>query len=210
MDEQTPESAETDRLLRMAEGGDRGAFEELFGAHRAFLRQFTELRLDARLRARVDPSDVVQETQLEAYRRLTDFLARRPMPFRLWLRQTAQECLSKARRRHLDTARRSVGREMPLPDRSSLALADQLRAGGSSPSERLSRREVVGRVNDAVAGLPEGDRELLLLRNFEGLSYQEIGYLLGIEEAAARKRFGRALLRLRKLLIDGGLLEPDP
>src|SRR5262245_25600185 len=107
------DSTETRRLLRQVGAGDREAFDQLFAHHRAGLRQFVDLRLDSRVRARVDPSDVVQDTQLEAYRRLADYLARRPMPFRVWLRRTAHERLLMVRRRHLHAERRSVRRETP-------------------------------------------------------------------------------------------------
>jgi RNA polymerase sigma-70 factor (ECF subfamily) len=80
-------------------------------------------------------------------------------------------------------------------------------AGGSTPSQRLAQREYEERVRQAVAGLPEADREILLMRNVEGLTHQEVGCLLGITHAAARKRYGRALLRLRKLLAANGLTE---
>jgi RNA polymerase sigma-70 factor (ECF subfamily) len=87
----TPDSAETQRLLHQVCAGDASAFDALFARHRSYVRQVIELRLDPRLRARVDPSDVVQETQLDAFRRLPDYLERRPMAFRLWLRKTACE-----------------------------------------------------------------------------------------------------------------------
>src|SRR5205823_12987705 len=114
MDEPTPDTAETRDLLEQARASDRQAFERLFAQHRAYLRQSVALRLDPKLRPRVDPSDVVQDTQLEAFQRLPDFLQRRPMPFRLWLRKTAQERLLKVRRHHVEAARRSVAREVAL------------------------------------------------------------------------------------------------
>jgi RNA polymerase sigma-70 factor (ECF subfamily) len=73
--------------------GDRQALDDLLAAHRDHLRGAVALRLDPRLRSRVDESDVVQEAYLVAARRLADYQARRPMGFRLWLRQTALECL---------------------------------------------------------------------------------------------------------------------
>ena len=86
-------------------------------------------------------------------------------------------------------------------------MAQQLLAAGSTPSERLSRRELARRVRQAMAALAEADRDILLLRNFEGLSNQEVAQLLGIMQSAASQRYGRALLRLRTLLIDGGFSE---
>ena len=210
MSEPTPDSEDTRVQLERAAAGDPAAFDELFARHRDFLRLVVQLRMDARVRARVDPSDVVQEAQLDAFRRLRDFLDRRPMPFRLWLRNTARERLLKVQRRHLEAGRRDAGREVPLPEHSSLLLAGRLLAGGSTPSQRLDRGETARRVREAVAALPEADREVLLMLNFEGLSNQEVAYLLGLDPATASKRHGRALLRLRQALLDGGLAEPPP
>src|SRR5262245_16835367 len=100
----TPDSEETHHLLEQARAGDRQAFERLFAHCRPFLERVVALRLDPRLRARVDPSDVVQETQLEAVRRLDAYLRDPVMPFRLWLRQLASDQLLKSRRYHLHRA----------------------------------------------------------------------------------------------------------
>src|SRR2546423_8466329 len=134
MNERAADSAETCRHLELAQAGDRAAFEELFARYRPDLLRFLDWRLDARLRRRLDASDVVQETQLEAFQRLADYLARRPMPFRLWLRKTAYERLLKARRRHLEAAQRAVDREVVLPEQSSLVLAKQLLDSGDRKS----------------------------------------------------------------------------
>lgn len=210
MDELTIDSAETQNLLRQIQAGDRQAFERLFVRHRPELRKFIALRLDPRIRARVDPSDVVQETHLEAYRRLQDYLERQPMPFHVWLRKTAYERLLMTRRQHLGAGKRTMEREVPLPDRSSQLLAQRLLSNASTPSQQLQRRELIRRVRQAVAQLAPADREILLMRNFEELSYQEVAFILGIEPAAARQRHGRALLRLHKLLSDGGFAGPEP
>ena len=207
MAEVTPDSAETQRLLQMIRAGDRQGFEKLFARHRPYLRQVVDLRLDPKLRSRVDPSDVVQETHLEAFRRLPDYLVRRPMPFRLWLRKTAYERLLMIQRRHLQAGRRAVGREVPLPDRSSVQLFRQLLAPGSTPGQQMAQAELARRVRQAVARLSEIDREVLLMRNLEGLSNHEVAQVLEIEPAAASQRYGRALLRLRKLLLAGGFSE---
>jgi RNA polymerase sigma-70 factor (ECF subfamily) len=100
-----------------------------------------------------------------------------------------------------------VDREVPWPERSSLLLARPLVGGGPSPSQALEARELAERVSRAVGGLAEADREVLLMRHAEELSYEEIGCLLGVELAAARKRYGRALIRLQKALTDHGVLE---
>jgi RNA polymerase sigma-70 factor (ECF subfamily) len=207
MDQVKPNSDHTEQLLQEAQAGDGRAFDDLFARHRAYLRQVVALRLDPRIRPRLDPSDVVQEAQLEAFRRFGDFLQRRPMAFRLWLRKTTCERLLMLQRYHRQAARRSVDREVGLPDESALMLVQQLVAGGSTPSKRLEHSETARRVREVLARLSETDREILLMRNLEGLSNQEVAEVLQIESVAASQRYGRALLRLRKLLLASGLVE---
>jgi RNA polymerase sigma-70 factor (ECF subfamily) len=209
MTEVKADSAETCGLLAGVARGDRHALERLLEHYRPRWHAFIAARLGPRVRSRVDPSDVVQEVQLEVVQRMEDFLDRRPMPFHLWARKTAYERLLKVRRDHR-RARRSVDREVALPDRSSLLVARPLLAGMPSPSEQLAARDLADRVGRSVAELAEADREILLMRHLEELSYAEIACLLDIEAGAARQRYGRALLRLRKVLKEHGLLEPYP
>ena len=210
MDEARPEEAETLRLLEEVRAGDRRALDRLLTGHRAYLRTAVELRVDRRLRARLDPSDVVQEAQLEAARRIDDYLRRQPMPFHLWLRQTAYQNLLRLRRQHVEADCRSVTRELPLPDGSSATLARQLLGAGPTPSEQAGEEELARRLRQAVAELPETDREILLMRNFEGLSNQEVAQVLGLEPATASRRYGRAILRLRKVFQAGGAMGSEP
>jgi RNA polymerase sigma-70 factor (ECF subfamily) len=201
-----PDSAQTQTLLEQVARGDREALERLLEHHRPGLCAFVAARLDVKLRARLDPSDVVQDAQLEVVRRMDDFLRRRPMPFHLWVRKTTYERLLNLRRDHRVRARRSVDREAAWPDRSSLLVARPL-LRGPSPSQQAAARELAERVSRAVAGLAEADREILLMRHAEEMPYEEIACLLDIEPAAARKRYGRALIRLQKVLTEHGLLE---
>ncbi len=200
------DSAQTPALLAQVGQGDRQALDRLLARHRPALRQFVDFHLDPRLRGRVDPSDVVQETQMEIVRRMEDYLSQRPMPFRLWLRKKAYERLLNLRRDH-GRPRRAVGREVAWPARSSLLLAGPLLANGTSPSKELEARELAERVAAVVGQLADADREILLLRHAEELPFDEIACLLDITPAAARKRFGRALIRLQKALADAGILE---
>ncbi|MBX9622314.1 MAG: sigma-70 family RNA polymerase sigma factor [Gemmataceae bacterium] len=200
-----PDSAETIGLLDRAAAGDPAAANELLARHRPSVRAFVDLHLGPDLRARVDASDVAQEALAELARRLPDYLARDPMPFHLWARKTAYERLLNARRAHR-AAGRDVAREAAAPDHSSVALARTLLAPGPTPSEAAAGRELEGLAAAAVEGLAEADREILLLRHAEDLPYDEIGALLGIDPAAARKRYGRALVRLQQALADRGIL----
>ena len=199
------DSAETQQLLGQIESGQT-EFDKLFARHRAAIRSAVELRLDRRLQPRLDASDVVQDAHAEAFRRIDDFLARRPMPFHLWLRKMALERLIMARRFH-DAGRRAARKELPLPGHSTLLLGRHLLAAGKSPSQAFNDAELSERVRVAIAALPETDQEILLMRHYEGLSYDEIGCLLDIDAATARKRNGRALIRLTKQLQDQGFSE---
>jgi RNA polymerase sigma-70 factor (ECF subfamily) len=128
------------------------------------------------------------------------------IPFRLWLRRIANDRLVMLRRRHLGAARRTVKRDVPLPDEVA-QLVRPLIDPRPGAGEQLARRELDRRVRQALARLGEADREALLLRNIEGLSNQETAQVLGIEPAAASQRYGRAILRLRNLLTAEGPLE---
>ena len=196
---------DTEQLLARVAQGDQAALGLLLERHRQRLRHMIALRLDRRLQARLDPSDVLQETLAEAARRLADYARRRPLPFYPWLRQLAWERLVQLHRRHVRAGKRSVRREqadLPLSDESALALADRLVSCGSSPSARLHRREQRRRVQAILARLDEGDREVLVLRYLEHLSTQEMAAVLGLTPAGVKTRQLRALQRLRDLLGD--------
>jgi RNA polymerase sigma-70 factor, ECF subfamily len=203
------DSTETQLLLARIRVGERAAFDELFDRHRGELRRAVELRLDRRLRARVDASDIVQESHLEAYRRLDDYLERAPMPFGLWLRKTAQQQLVNHRRTHMRAVRRSVHREDALPDQSSMLIAAPLLHTGPSPSRQVIKREYARLVSEAVNQLSELDREILLMRNVEGLTQQAIAQVLDLSHDAVRQRYGRSLIKLQRLLAAKGLGEAD-
>ena len=200
------ETDETFELLDRARHGDAGAFDRLFGRHREGLRRVVARRLDRSLRGRLDPSDVVQEAQMEALKRLSDYLGRRPMPFRDWLFRTAVQRLFKLRR-HALAARRDVGREQSLPASGSTTGARPRLGHGTTPSQQLAERERSARLARLLKKLSDADRTILELRVIEDLPYEEVGRRLEIEPAAARKRYGRALLRLRSLLLADGLKE---
>jgi RNA polymerase sigma-70 factor (ECF subfamily) len=210
VDSATTDSAETQRLLERVRAGDHGAFELLLARHRPYLQQVIQARLDPQIQKRVDASDVVQETQLVVARRIETYLEQRPMPFRLWLRKTAHERLLDLRRRHIGAARRDVKREVPLPDQTSFQVAQQLLGTSTTPSRQLFNEEAVSRIQQGIAKLSDPDREILLMRTLEQLSYEEIGTVLDIDATAARQRHGRALLRLHQALDADSAAESRP
>ena len=197
---------ETQELLSRVRVGQPDAVDRLLDVHREPLRKMIGLRLDPALAASVDASDVVQDVLLEAHRRLTDYLRNPTMPFRLWLRHIAKDHVIDAHRRHRQAQRRSLDREQPivpavLADHSALELAGQLLDQERTPASEAIQRELQRKLDAAIAGLVEDDREVILLRHREQLSNQQVAVGLGLSEAAASMRYLRAIRRLKAILL---------
>jgi RNA polymerase sigma-70 factor (ECF subfamily) len=203
------DSTEVERQLERARRGDHGAVGALIEAHRARLRRMVSLRLDDRLRGRVDEDDVLQDAFLEAVGRIEDYLRKPVMPFYLWLRFLTAQRLQALCREHLGVQKRDVRREMPLGDQlypaaTSKALAARLLGSATSPSQAVLRSEMKARLRQALDSMDLIDREVIALRNFEQLSNGEAAQVLGIDESAASKRYIRALKRLKDVLSSAG------
>jgi RNA polymerase sigma-70 factor (ECF subfamily) len=194
-----------EQLLARARGGEEAAQEALLIQHRERLRRMVAVRLDPRISARVDPSDVVQEALAVAAELLPDYLREQPIPFYPWLRRLAWERLVKLHRQHIGTKKRSVAREVmhTLPDDSVDALALLVVGDNSSPSKHAVRKELQNRVRVALDELGERDREVLILRYLEQLTASEIAAIMGSTPGAIKVRHLRALERLRHLLSEG-------
>ena len=191
-------------LIERASQGDEAACEQLMGVHRDRLRKMVALRMDRRLAARIDASDIVQDALAEASRHLADYLQCRPLPFYPWLRRLAWERLVAMNRRHVQAGKRSVVREerygAAAGDASAIALVDRLAAQHSSPSAQMTHAEFRDRVQGALATLDPRDREILVLRYLEQLSTHEAAAVLGLTDSGVKSRLMRALIRLRELL----------
>ncbi len=198
------EQPDTNELIRRASAGDSAARELLLLRHRDRLKQMIRLRMDPRVAVRVDPSDVVQETMIEASSKLNDFLERRPIPFYAWLRQIAWERLISTCEKHVHAQKRTIQRERrwdpQLPDESVVQLAGRFVHSGTSPSRVAIRRELRERVRTALDQLGSRDREVLVLWYLEELSAREIAAVLDLTEAGVKSRHRRALERLLPLL----------
>ncbi|WP_165221717.1 sigma-70 family RNA polymerase sigma factor [Aquisphaera insulae] len=193
-------------LIERAASGDRTARELLLDRYRDHLRRMVVVRLDRRVSSRLDASDIVQETLMEADRRLDDYLRDRPIPFHAWLRRIAGDRIVDAHRVHVASQKRSVNREdnIPaLPDESSKALVRSLFADDTSPTQRVIRDENLEAVRSAIESLSGKDRDLLAMRHLEHLSISEIAEAVGISEGAVKVRLLRALVRLRARLEGG-------
>src|SRR5262249_11673589 len=121
-------SSETVRMIERESTGDDGALNVTLARHRERLRRMVDMRLDHRLQARVDASDVIQDAYVEVVERLDEYLRDPKLPFFLWLRLVVGERLLKLHRHHLGTQLRDAGREGALyrgalPQASSAALA---------------------------------------------------------------------------------------
>ena len=161
-----------DRLIQeMLEGNPR-AVENLLEQHRSKLKKMVLARIDRRLAARVDASDVVQDALADAARMLTDEIQRRQaVPFYPWLRAIALNRLTDNYRKNIVSRRRSVLREegidSQLNDQSAVRLAAQLISPDTSPSGRFNRKERSQRVREALQSLPAEQREVVVLKYLE-------------------------------------------
>ncbi|HJQ78348.1 MAG TPA: hypothetical protein VJ828_00255, partial [Lacipirellulaceae bacterium] len=150
-----PSSAETRQLVLRAIGGDRSAIEQLLAQFRPQLRRMVAVRMDSRLKARFDPSDVVQSVLAEAAQKMVAF-QQPPEQFYPWLRQLAWDELARLHRDHIRTKKRSVSREEDdwrgrVSDESILQLAERLATQQLGPGSRLVRKELRTRVRAALA-----------------------------------------------------------
>jgi RNA polymerase sigma-70 factor (ECF subfamily) len=201
-----PNDSESLRLARSASQGDDAAWEQLMTAYRARLRQMVALRLDQRLQGRIDASDVIQEAYIDAARRLQEYAANPTMPFFLWLRFLTGQRLLEQHRRHLGAKARDAGREISLyrgafPETTTAHLAGHFLGRMASPSQAAILIEQKIRLQQALNSLEPIDCEILALRHFEQLSNGEAADVLQIDKSAASKRYARALLRLKDVLV---------
>jgi RNA polymerase sigma-70 factor (ECF subfamily) len=196
---------ETDERVRKAAQGDAESWETLVAESRQRLRRMVAFRLDQRLQGRIDPSDVLQDAYLEAWKDLDAYLRLPAIPFFLWLRGIAGNKLRELHRHHLGTRMRDARREVSihdgaLPETTTTALAAELLGDLTRASEEAIRLELKARLQDALNAMDALDREVLALRHFEQLSPAETAQVLGIKEKAAGMRYVRALRRLKEIL----------
>jgi RNA polymerase sigma-70 factor (ECF subfamily) len=208
------DDGETSQLIGRVMDGDSRAWDELLARYRDRLRRMIALRLDQRLKGRVDPSDVIQDASLDAVRRLSEYAGNPQVSFYVWLRFLTMQRLIEQQRRHLGAKARDAGREISLyqgalPEATSAALAAHLLGRQSSPSEAAIRAERRIRLQEALNSLDPIDREILALRHYEQLSNSDVAHVLQIDKSAASKRYARALIRLKQILAElpGGLDE---
>jgi RNA polymerase sigma-70 factor (ECF subfamily) len=173
--------------------------------YRNYLRVLARLHLDPRLQGKLEPSDVVQQTLLQAYQARDQFRGRTEAELAAWLRQILANHLANLVR-DFGRDKRDVGRERSLEAalaQSSARLEAWAAAEQSSPSQRAEHQEQAVRVAEALASLPEAQREALVLQHWHGWSLDDIGKHLGRSPAAVAGLIKRGIKQLRLLLDEG-------
>lgn len=169
---------------------------------REYLRLLARRHLGEAWRGQLDPSDVVQQTLLEAHKQRAACRGEGEAARLAWLRQILAHNLADAIR-GLGRAKRDAARQRSLEaalEQSSARLEGWLAADQSSPSERAGREEEAVRLANALAELPEAQREVLVLQHWHGWTLAQIGEHIGRSPAAVAGLLKRGLKQLRQKL----------
>ena len=184
--------------------GDVGAGESLEG-FRSYLRLLANLQLDKRIQGKVDASDIVQQTMMQAYKAREQFRGDNDKQRAAWLRQILARNLLHASR-DMTRDKRDVRREQTMQakvDDSSLRLEKLLSGDEQTPSMKVQRGEEILKVAEAIEQLPEAQREALLMHYLEQKSLAEIAEQLGKTRGSVAGLVRRALAALREAFGQG-------
>lgn len=198
-------------LLRSAKHGETEKLGDLLQLYRNYLKILASTQLDDKLRARVSPSDVVQETLLEAHRDFGDFRGKTEPELLAWLRQILIHNLGRLVERHVLAEKRNVRREVSLDkvhrslERSGVQFR-QIADKGCSPSSAAQHGEHTRMLADHLAELPDDYRQVIVLRNLEGLAFKEVAESMGRSAGAVRMLWLRAIDLLRDKFHESGML----
>jgi RNA polymerase sigma-70 factor (ECF subfamily) len=188
--------------LIAAKQGDENARGELLNTFRPYLNVIAQRMLDDRIQGRLDFSDVVQATFLEASRDFHSFRGETVESFLAWLRNILKNNISTAHQEHLATQKRSARREVsiasPAGDNGSeVQLANMLPAETSTPSQRLMRDEAAVVLANCMEQIPDTQRDAIRMRYLEGMSLKEISQKMDKSEMAVAGLLKRGLQGLR-------------
>jgi RNA polymerase sigma-70 factor, ECF subfamily len=192
-------------LLVMAKGGDGAALGRLLERYRNYMGLLVRLQVGRRLRSKVDIEDLLQEIGLEIHRKIPLFRGGSEREFLTWVRRVIGSILANQIRHYIGTKGRDLRLERALGDeldQSSRALNESLIASQSSPSQQAVRREQAVLLADALQDLPEDYREVIILRQLEGLSFPDVARRMDRTEDSVKNVWLRALARLRRTLED--------
>ncbi len=188
------------QLLAAARRGDDQARDQLFTACRSYLAIIARAQVGSWLQARVDASDLVQQTLLDAHRGLSDFRGGTEAEWLAWLRNILSNNAADFIRRH-GASKRRIQKEVRLDQTdafdASLELTEPV-AASETPSQLLSRHELQLQMADAIAQLPDDYQEVIVLRNVECLPFDQVAQRLGRSRPAAQMLWMRAIGALRE------------
>lgn len=190
-------------LISRAREGSAAALGDLLELYRSYLSLLARLQVGEHLQSKLDPSDLVQETYLQAHRHFGDFRGKTEMEFITWLRTILAERAAKQARRYLGTGQRDVRLERQMKDsldHSSQALANFVPIANASPSRSAMRREQAVLLADALERLPPHYREVIVLHHIEGMPIGSVAQRMGRSYDSVRKLWVRAMLKLRPLM----------
>lgn len=168
-----------------------------------WLKLLARMQIDSRFQGKFSGSDIVQQTLLEACRDLPQFRGQSEPELLAWLRQILAHVLAHEFRRYHGAQSRDLDREVSLEDalaQSSQRLGDMLADSGSSPSQKAIASEQQVLLADVLEKLPADYREVIILRNLEGLAHEEVARRMGRGVGAVRMLWVRALAQLRSAL----------
>ncbi len=191
------------RLIDRARQGSQSSLGQLLQHYRNYLVVLAATQIEKRLQPRVSPSDAVQETLLRAHKNFGQFRGTTEQELLAWLRQILVNNLAKFVEQHMLAARRDVRREISLErigaalERSTIQLAALVPDSEKSPSMAVEEREEAVVLADRLAQLPGDYRRVLVLRNLQGLSFDEVAAKMDRSVGAARMLWLRAIDRLR-------------
>jgi RNA polymerase sigma-70 factor (ECF subfamily) len=203
MTSRTNDKSDWRRLLGHAKTGDSAAVGRLLEAYRPYLALLARLQISRRLQGKIDATDVVQDVFLEAHRNLMLFRGTCEAEFVAWLRQILSDRLTNLVRHYLGTKRRDIRLEREMAaaiDESSRVLDGSLVARQSSPSDRASRCEQAVLLADALSQIPDDQREVLVLRHLEELTFPDVAARMGRTVDSVKGLWTRGLHRLRRIL----------
>jgi len=196
------ESSQFADWLNLARNGDESARNHLFEACRSYVAVMARVQLHRRLRTKVDPSDLVQQSLLEAHRAFDDFRGGTPQDWLAWLKQIVLHNAIDVDKHYRGTGRRDLRQERALvnADQSASGVERPLVDPGPSPSQLLSHAERKMRLANAIETLPEDYRHVILLRNIERLPFDEVAEQMNRTLGACQMLWTRAVEQLRKQL----------
>jgi RNA polymerase sigma-70 factor (ECF subfamily) len=203
MTENSTVRSEPEQLLRLARAGSGRALGQLLEQHGNYLRLLARLQIGRYLQSKVDAEDLVQDTFLEAHRHFPRFRGQTEPEFAAWLRQILAAALANLVRRYIGTKGRDVRLERDIAaglDQSSRILDQGLVDPRSSPSQQAARSEQAVTLADALAQLPPDYRDVIVLRQLQGLPFAQVAEQMGRSEDSVQKLWIRALANLRRLL----------